>query len=137
MLRPKRRNSWTKSRWQREHVMDDFVPNHTWKATKEYLNQRGAKIRVFRACFRAPFLPPFFPHFPPSFPFRPCDSPTTSPLCTSPCTPLFLAPGKVRFRYPSDVPFFSKSLHSNFKTIKSCNCNRRELLKIPERSSFL
>ena len=30
-----------------------------WKATKEYQNQRGTKIRVFRALFRAPFLPLF------------------------------------------------------------------------------
>ena len=43
-----------------------------WKATKEYLNQRGTKIRVFRVCFRTPFLPPFFLISPPSFPFRPC-----------------------------------------------------------------
>ena len=43
-----------------------------WKATKEYLNQRGTKIRVFRERFRAPLLPPFSLIFPPSFPFRPC-----------------------------------------------------------------
>ena len=30
-----------------------------WKATKEYLNHRGTKVRLFRVCFRAPFLPPF------------------------------------------------------------------------------
>ena len=41
-----------------------------WKATKEYLNQRGTKIRVFRVCFRAPFLPPIFPHFPTLFPLQ-------------------------------------------------------------------
>ena len=45
-----------------------LTPN--WKATKEYLNQRGTKIRVFRVCFRAPFLPPFFPHFSPLFPLQ-------------------------------------------------------------------
>ena len=44
-----------------------------WKDTKEYLNQRGTKIRVFRERFRrAPFLPPQSPVFPPSFPFKPC-----------------------------------------------------------------
>ena len=48
------------------------VEGEIWKATKDYLNQRGTKIRVFRVCFRTPFLPPFFPHFSPSFPFRPC-----------------------------------------------------------------
>ena len=42
----------------------------SWKATKEYLNQRDTKIRVFRVCFRAPFLPPFFPHFSPLFPLQ-------------------------------------------------------------------
>ena len=43
-----------------------------WKATKEYLNQRGTKIRVFRVCFRTPFRPPFSPHFPTLFPPWPC-----------------------------------------------------------------
>ena len=41
-----------------------------WKATKEYLNQRGTKIRVFRVRFRAPFLPPFFHRFSPLFPLQ-------------------------------------------------------------------
>ena len=36
---------------------------------KEYLNQRGTKIRVFRVLFRTPLLPPFSPRFPPSFSF--------------------------------------------------------------------
>ena len=73
------------------------------KDTKEYLNQKGTKIRVFRVRFRAPFLPPFFPRFPSSFPFRPCA------LCHHP-SPLHLpiypplwSPGKLRFRYPSDL----------------------------------
>ena len=58
----------------------------TWKATTEYLNQRGTKIRVFRVLFLAPFLPPFSPSFfPPFFPFRPCAlshhfSPSSPPL---------------------------------------------------------
>ena len=69
-----------------------------WKATKEYLNQRGTKIRVFRVCFQAPFLPPFFPHFPPSFPSGLVHSHITSPLFTSPFIPPFLAPEK------SDLP---------------------------------
>ena len=43
-----------------------------WKDTKEHLNQRGTKIRVFRVCFRAPFLPPFFPFPPLLSPFKPC-----------------------------------------------------------------
>ena len=43
---------------------------HSSKATKEYLNQRGTKIRVFRALFRARFLPPFSPHFSPLFPLQ-------------------------------------------------------------------
>ena len=76
----------------------------SWKATKEYLNQRGTKIRVFRVRFRTPFLPPFFPHFsPPLSPSGPVYSRTTSPLFTSPFIPPFLASGKVRFRYPSDI----------------------------------
>ena len=43
-----------------------------WRVTKEYLNHKGTKIRVFRVRFRTPLLPRFFHHFPPSFPFRPC-----------------------------------------------------------------
>ena len=46
------------------------VCSHFWKATKEYLNQRGTKIRVFRVCFRTPFRPPFSPHFPTLFPLQ-------------------------------------------------------------------
>ena len=61
-----------------------------WRATKEYLNQRCTKIRVFRVCFRAPFLPPFFPHFSPLFalqalftlpPLLPSSPPPLSSLC--------------------------------------------------------
>ena len=84
----------------RDGVVEEVT---SWKATKEYLNQRGTKIRVFRVCFRAPFLPPFFPHSPPFSPSGPFHSPTTSPLFTSPFIPPFLAPGKLRFRYPSDL----------------------------------
>ena len=47
-----------------------LVVSNLWKATKEYLNQRGTKIRVFRECFRAPFLALFFPHFPSLFPLQ-------------------------------------------------------------------
>ena len=61
-----------------------------WKATKEYPNHSGTKIRVFRVCLRAPFLPPSFPHFSPSFPFRPCLLSHHSPLFTSPCIPPFI-----------------------------------------------
>ena len=75
-----------------------------WKATKEYLNQRGTKIRVFRVCFRTPFLPPFFPHFSPLFPLQAlCILAPLLPSSPPPSSPLFLAPGKVRFRYPSDL----------------------------------
>ena len=75
-----------------------------WKATKEYLNQRGTKIRVFRVCFRAPFLPPFFPHFSLLFPLQAlCILAPLLPSSPPPSSPLFLAPGKVRFGYPSDL----------------------------------
>ena len=56
--------SWLSAGW--------LEASDNWKATKEYLNQRGTKIRVSRVCFRTPFLPPFSPRFSPSFPFRPC-----------------------------------------------------------------
>ena len=74
-----------------------------WKATKECLNQRGTKIRVFRVLFRAPFLPPFSPHFAPSFPLQAlCILPPLLPSSPPPLPP-FLTPGKLRFRYPSDL----------------------------------
>ena len=78
-----------------------------WKATREYLNQRGTKIRGFRVLFRAPFLPPFFPFKPCSLshhfsPLQLLPSPT-SPLFASPFPPILLTPGKLRFRYPSDL----------------------------------
>ena len=57
----------------------------SWKATKEYLNQKGTKIGVFRVWFRAPSLPPFSLHFfPPVSPPGPIHSPTTSPLSPPP-----------------------------------------------------
>ena len=61
-----------------------------WKATKEYLNQRGTKIRVFRECFRTPFLPPFFPHFSPLFPLQAlCPLAPLLPSSPPPSPPLF------------------------------------------------
>ena len=54
--------------------------------------------------FRAPFLPAFSPHLSPLFPLRaPCSlSHHFSPLHLPPFPP-FLALGKLRFRYPSDL----------------------------------
>ena len=76
----------------------------SWRATKEYLNHKGTKIRVFRVRFRAPFLPPFSPQFsPPLSPSGPAHSPTTSLLFTSPFISPFLTAGKLRFRCPSDL----------------------------------
>ena len=72
-----------------------------WKATKEYLNQRGTKIRVFLS---GPFPPTLFlSFFPPLPPWSPVHFLTTSPLFASPFIPPFLTPGKLRFRYPSDL----------------------------------
>ena len=55
-------------------------------------------------CFRAPFLPPFFPCFSPHLSLQalftlPRPLPSTPPLLYPP----FLTPGKLRFRYPSDL----------------------------------
>ena len=67
-------------------------------------HSKSTKIRVKSECAFGPlFLPPFFHFFPPLFPFRPWAclhhfSPLHLPL-----HPPFLAPGKVRFRYPSDL----------------------------------
>ena len=61
-----------------------------WKATKEYLNQRGTKIRVFRVPFRAPFLPPFSPHFSTLFPLQALFTlPPLLPSSPPPLSPLF------------------------------------------------
>ena len=69
--------------------------NRSWKATKEYLNQRGTKIRVFRVCFRTPFLPPFFPHFSPLFPLQAlCILAPLLPSSPPPSSPLFWLPEK-------------------------------------------
>ena len=80
-------------------------PRDIGKGTKEYLNQRGTKIRVFRVFFSGLFPSTLFPSFfPPLSPSGPVHSPTTSPLFTSPFhPPPFLTPGKLRFRYPSDL----------------------------------
>ena len=65
----------------------------SWKATKDYLNQRGTKIRVFRVCFRASFLPPFFLHFPPLFPLQALFTlPPLLPSFTSPLLPFLWLP---------------------------------------------
>ena len=76
---------------------------NSWKVTKEYLNHKGTKIRVFRGHFRAPFLPPFFPHFSPLFPLQGLF--TLPPLLPSspPQNPPVFTPGKLRFMYPSDL----------------------------------
>ena len=69
-------------------TLNDYI-NAIWKDTKEYLNHRGTKIRVFQVCFWAPFLPPFCPYSPLSFPFKPCSlSHHFSPLHL-PLYPLF------------------------------------------------
>ena len=63
--------------------------------TKEYLNQRGTKIRVFRVSFRTPFLPPFFPHFSPLFPLQAlCILAPLLPSSPPPSPPLFWLPEK-------------------------------------------
>ena len=71
-----------------------------WKATKEYLNHRGTKIRVFQVRFQTPFLQPFFPSlFPPLSLSGPV--PSAPPIYP----PLFLTSGKLGFRYPYDLRF--------------------------------
>ena len=93
-------SSFFRGRYDRQRTL--VIRN--WKATKEYLNQRGTKIRVFRVCFRTPFLPPFFAYFSPLFPLQAlCILAPLLPSSPPPSSPLFLAPGKVRFRYPSDL----------------------------------
>ena len=82
-----------------------------WKATKEYLNQRGTNIRVFRVCFWAPFLPPFSLVFSPLFPltgpctlshlFSPLDLPLYPPFFDSRKTPWFSLPFCFRYSWVS------------------------------------
>ena len=104
-----------------------------WKATKEYLNQKSTKIRVFRECFRSPFLPPFFPHFP-LFPLQALF--TFLPLLPSLYPPVW-TPGKLRFRYPSDLGTLVFSLEESLESLKSLNSlesleNGRILLYFPQ-----
>ena len=70
------------------------MANPYWKATKEYLNHRGTKIRVLRVCFRAAFLPPFLPHLSPLFPLQALLTlPPLLPSLHLPLYPSFLTPG--------------------------------------------
>ena len=60
------------------------------KDTKEYLNQKGTKIRVFSSVLSGPFPPTLFLLFPPFFPFQALL--TLPPLLRSsppPLSPLF------------------------------------------------
>ena len=67
----------------------------SWKATKEYLNQRGYQNRSFSSVFFGPLPPPLFPSFSPLFPpSGPVHSATTSPLFTSPLFPPFFVSRK-------------------------------------------
>ena len=99
------RNKSGHSRKQGAQIWTAPKASHlNWKDTKEYLNQRGTKIRVFRVLFRAPFLPPFSPNFSPLFPLQALFTlPPPLPSSPPPFTPPFLTPGKLRFRYPSDL----------------------------------
>ena len=99
----------TISIWAHEHpLMQEarcaHIPLISWKATKEYLNQRGYQNQSFSSVLSGPFPPTLFPSFfPPLSPSSPVHFPTTSPLFTFPFIPPFLTPGKVRFRYPFDL----------------------------------
>ena len=95
---------WTTVKETEFKINRRLLQQKNWKATKEYPNQRGTKIRVFRVFFRAPFPPTLFPSlFPPLPPSGPVHSPATSPLFASPLFHPFLTTGKLRFRYPSDL----------------------------------
>ena len=66
--------------------------------------RRVPKSEFFECTFGPLSSHPFSLIFPPSFPFRPCSlSHHSSPLHTSLFIPPFLSPGKLRFRYPSDL----------------------------------
>ena len=62
----------------------------SWKDTKEYLNRRGTRIRVFRVRLRAPFLPPFSLILPPSLKNQAVSNLLTFfPSFTFPLSPFF------------------------------------------------
>ena len=84
-------------------LLQQWPTASSWKATKEYLNQRVPKSEFFECAFGPLSSHPFPSFLPPLSPSGPVHSRTTSPLFTSPFIPPFLAPGKVRFRYPSDL----------------------------------
>ena len=90
--------------YDQKTVLSGMALGDIWKATKEYLNQRGTKTRVFRVLFRAPFLPPFSPHFSPLFPLQALFTlPPLPPLHLPLFPPFFDSREKLRFRYPSDL----------------------------------
>ena len=66
-----------------------------WKATKEYLNQRGTKIKFFECAFGPLSSHPFSLIFPPLSPFGPCSLPHHfSPLHLPLHPPFFWLPKK-------------------------------------------
>ena len=74
------------------------------KMLQRGFRSRGTKIRVLGCAFGPLSSHPFSLIFPPSFSFKPCSlSHHFSPLHHPPFIPLFVTPGKLRFRYPSDL----------------------------------
>ena len=97
------RDSGLQAKFKGSSLRDERETSATWShvlleallrmATKEYLNQRGTKIRVFRVPFRAPFLPPLFPHFSTLFPLQALFTlPPLLPSSPPPLSPLFWLP---------------------------------------------
>ena len=77
-----------------------FVQIDSQKSTQI---RRVPKSEFFECAFGPLSSHPFSLISPPLSPASPVHFPTTSPLFTFPFIPPFLTPGKLRFRYPSDL----------------------------------
>ena len=84
-----------------------FSPPHKTPLWKPLKTIGVPKSEFFECTFGPPSSHPFSLIFPPSLPFRSCSLshhvPPRLPSSPPPLSPLFVAPGKLRFRYPSNL----------------------------------
>ena len=84
--------TWLFAIFTRKRSFALFCALFAWKATKEYLNQRGTKSEFFE-CLFGPFSHPFPHHFFPLFPLQALFTlPPLFPSSRPPFPPLFLLP---------------------------------------------
>ena len=130
---------------QKEKHMTSQTTRKSWKATKQYLNQRGTKIRVFRVPFRAPLLPPFSPHFSPLFPLQALFTlPPLLPSSPPPFPPLFWLPENSDLGTPLISVLFSVLLKRQGRATQQLPCaatwgdnvfSRKQTMRFPKAPS--